>query len=152
MVRRRSPRYYRLIGAIGTNRVVTRLHPHFHRVSRGRLFGRVLGVSNVVLETTGARSGRARPVPVFAMEDGDALIVVGSNAGKPDEPGWASNLRAHPTLAVRHARRVRSMHAREVAGTERDRAWAIAVDAYPGFEDYARRTSRHIPVFVLEPA
>jgi deazaflavin-dependent oxidoreductase (nitroreductase family) len=152
MAKRRSPRYYRLIGAIGTNRVVTRLHPRVHRASRGRLFGRVLGVSNVVLETTGARSGLARPVPLFAMEDGEALIVVASNAGKPGEPAWAANLRVHPSLRVRHGRRVRTMRARELDGDERERAWSIAAHAYPGYDDYATWTSRHIAVFVLEPA
>jgi F420H(2)-dependent quinone reductase len=152
MAKRRSPRYYRLIGAIGTNRVVTRLHPRVHRASGGRLFANVLGVPNVVLETTGARSGLPRPVPVFAMGDGDALIVVASNAGKPGEPAWAANLRVHPTLAVRHGRRVRTMQARELDGEERERAWAIAARAYPGYDDYATRTSRRIAVFVLEPA
>jgi F420H(2)-dependent quinone reductase len=152
MAKRRSTRYYRLIGAIGTNRVVTRAHPRVHRASGGRLFARVLGVSNVVLETTGARSGQARPVPVFAMEDGDALVVVASNAGKPDEPAWAANLRAHPVLTVRHGRQVRTMRARELDGEQRERAWAIAAHAYPGYDDYATWTSRRIAVFVLEPA
>ena len=152
MTKRRSPRYYRLIGAIGTNRVVTRLHPVVYRATGGRLFSRVLGLTNVVLETTGARTGRPRPVPVFAMEDGGSLIVIASNGGKGEAPAWAANLRTHPVLPVRQARRVRTMSARELAGAERERAWAIATAAYPGYDDYAARTPRPIAVFALEPA
>ncbi|HEY3334884.1 MAG TPA: nitroreductase/quinone reductase family protein [Candidatus Limnocylindrales bacterium] len=151
MVKRRSSRYYRVIGAIGTNRLVTRLHPVVYRASGGRLFGRVLGITTVVLEATGARSGLPRPVPVFAMEDGEALIVIASNGGKPDGPAWAANLRAHPTLAIRHRRRVRTMRARELEGAERARAWAIATAAYPGYDDYAARIPHKIPVFAMEP-
>ncbi len=152
MVKRRSSRYYRAIGVIGTNRLVTRLHPVAYRASGGRLFSRVLGVTNVVLETTGARSGLPRPVPVFGVEDGDSLIVIASNSGRRVEPAWAANLRAHPTLPVRQARRVRTMRARELEGDERARAWSIAIASYPGFDDYAAWNTRTIPVFALEPA
>lgn len=152
MATRRSPRFYRFLGWVGTSRVVTRLHPIVYRLSGGRLFTRVVGVTNVVLEATGARSGKPRPTPVFAVEDGDALIVIASNAGKDRAPAWAANLRAHPVLPVRVGRVTRTMRARELEGDEREHAWATAVAAYPGFADYATWTTRHIPVFRLEPA
>ena len=152
MVKRRSTRYYRLIGAIGTNRLVTRLHPIVYRASGGRLFSRILGLTNVVLETTGARSGLPRPVPVFAIENRASLLVIASNGGRGEAPAWASNVRAHPVLPVRHGRVVRTMRARQLEGDERARAWSIAARAYPGFDDYAARTPTPIAVFALEPA
>jgi deazaflavin-dependent oxidoreductase (nitroreductase family) len=152
MAKRQSPRFYRVIAWIGTSRIVTWLHPIVYRASGGRLFTRILGVTNVVLEATGARSGEPRPAPVFAVEDGDRLIVIASNGGQDRVPAWAANLRANPVLPVRVGRATRTMRARELDGDEREHAWALAVAAYPGFQDYASWTPRRIPVFALEPA
>jgi deazaflavin-dependent oxidoreductase (nitroreductase family) len=78
-------------------------------------------------------------------------VVVGSNAGRGSDPAWVANLRAQPAVRVRVGRRERALRAREVHGEERERAWALAAAAFPGYEVYATRTSRAIPVFVLEP-
>jgi deazaflavin-dependent oxidoreductase (nitroreductase family) len=152
MATRRSSRFYWLIGAIGTNRLVTRVHPVAYRLAGGRgPFGRNLGVRNVIVETVGRRSGRVRGIPLYAFEDDDRLVVIGSNMGRDREPAWVANLRAHPSTRVRAGREVRAMRARIADGAERDRLWALAADGYPGYEDYARWTTRTIPVVVLEP-
>ena len=44
------------------------------------------------------------------------------------------------------------MVAREVTGDEKAEWWERAVAAYPPYADYQAKTSRVIPVFVLEPA
>jgi deazaflavin-dependent oxidoreductase (nitroreductase family) len=106
---------------------------------------------NVILVTTGRTSGRRREVPLFAAEDGDRLVVVGSNAGRATDPAWVANLRANPDVHVLVGADERAARAREVDGGERDRLWAIAAAQYPGYEDYATWTDRRIPVFVLEP-
>ena len=153
MAIRRSPRVYRLIGRFGTNRLVTRLHARAYRLAGGRgPLGRNLGVLNVVVIATGHSTGRRREVPLFAAEDGDRLVVVGSNAGGDRDPAWVANLRANPDVHVLVGPRQRSVRAREVHGEERDRLWAMAAGAYPGYDDYARWTERRIPVFALEPA
>lgn len=153
MVTRRSARTYWLIGRFGTSRVVTRLHPFVYRATGGRGFvGRTLGVRNVIVETVGRRSGRVREIPLFAAEDGERLVVIGSNSGRDREPAWVGNLRANPDVRVRVGRDLRSMRARETEGEEREQMWALAAASYPGYEDYAAWTTRHIPVLVLEPA
>jgi len=152
MTDRRSPRTYRLIGAVGTSRLITRIHPVVYRVTGGRGFiGRNFGMRNVVLATTGRTSGRRIEVPLYAAEDGDTLIVVGSNGGKVNDPSWVANLRATPELTVRLGKQERPVRAREVEGEERDRLWAIAAAGFPGYNLYAKRTDRHIAVFALEP-
>ena len=152
MATRRSSRFYWLIGAIGTNRLVTRIHPVAYRLAGGRgPLGRNLGVRNVIVETVGRRSGRVREIPLYAFEDGDNLIVIGSNMGRDREPAWVDNLRSHPTTRVRVGRDVRPMRARVAEGDERGRLWALAAKGYPGYDDYARWTDRSIPVVVLEP-
>ena len=153
MTTRRSARVYWLIGRIGTSRLVSRLHPHVYRLTGGRWFvGRNFGVLNVIVTTVGRRSGRVREIPLYAFEDGPRLVVIGSYMGRPEEPAWVGNLQAHPEARVRVGRQVRSMLARVVEGEERERLWSLAATGYPGYDDYARWTSRTIPVVVLEPA
>jgi deazaflavin-dependent oxidoreductase (nitroreductase family) len=152
MATRRSSRFYWLIGAIGTNRLVTRIHPVAYRLARGRgPLGRNLGVRNVIVETVGRRSGTVREIPLYAFADGDRFVVIGSNMGRDREPAWVGNLRAHPSTRVRVGRDVVPMHATVAEGEERERLWALAARGYPGYDDYARWTTRTIPVVVLEP-
>ena len=154
MTTRRSARVYRLVGAVGTSRLVTRLHPVVYRLTGGRGpgIGEVLGMRQVILETTGRTSGRRIDVPLFAAPDGERLVIIGSNGGKVDDPKWVANLRAHPEITVRRGKQEQPMTAREVDGDERDRLWAIAAAGFPGYENYAKRAAhRRIPVFALEP-
>jgi deazaflavin-dependent oxidoreductase (nitroreductase family) len=155
MTTRRSARVYRLIGAVGTNRLVTRLHPVAYRVTGGRgpWIGEALGMRQVILETTGRTSGRRIDVPLFAAPDGERLVIVGSNGGKAKDPAWVGNLRASPEITVRAGKRTLEMTAREVEGEERERLWAIAAAGFPGYDLYAKRTAgvREIAVFALEP-
>ena len=106
---------------------------------------------SVILGTTGRTSGRAIDVTLYAAEDGDRLVVVGSNGGKARDPSWVANLRAHPAVTVRVGNEHRDVHAREVDGDERERLWAIAVAGFPMYASFARRAPRGIPVFALEP-
>jgi deazaflavin-dependent oxidoreductase (nitroreductase family) len=152
MTTRRSSRTYRLIGWVGTRRLVTRLHPVAFRVTGGHgPFGRLLGMEFVIVHTTGRVSGRAIDVPLFATPDGGRYVLVASNGGRPREPSWAANLRANPGVAVKARGRERPMRARELEGDERGRAWALAAAVYPGYDDYARWWApKRIPVFLLE--
>jgi F420H(2)-dependent quinone reductase len=105
---------------------------------------------NVTLTTTGRRSGEPRSVPLYAWEDADRLVVVGSQGGSPKDPHWARNLRAHPRATVKKGRQVLDVRASEVEAAERDRLWRIVVEAFPLYATYQRKTKRVIPLFVLE--
>ena len=61
------------------------------------------------------------------------------------------NLRDNPRATIKQGRDVRGVVAREVDGAERDRLWALVTREFPLYETYQRRTSRRIPLFVLEP-
>lgn len=152
MATQRSESFHRLIGRIGTSRLITRLHPPVYRLTGGRwIVGRYLGVLNVIVITTGARTGRRREVPLFAFEDGPNLVIIGSNAGSDREPAWVGNLRATPDARVLVGREERPVRARETQGAERARLWSLAATGYPGYESYARWAHRQIPVIALEP-
>jgi deazaflavin-dependent oxidoreductase (nitroreductase family) len=153
MATRRSSALYWIIGRVGTSRIVSRLHPRVYRLTGGRgVIGRSMGMRHVVVTTVGRRTGTLREIALYATEDGPRLLLVGSFAGRDRDPAWVGNLAAHPEAAVRIGREVRRMRARVAEGEDRDRAWALAVDAYPGYEAYQRWTRRRIPVVVLEPA
>jgi deazaflavin-dependent oxidoreductase (nitroreductase family) len=85
------------------------------------------------------------------MRDGANVIVIGSNAGNTNEPGWSFNLKANPEAHVEIGAQHGDVRARVADGEERERLWRAMNSEYEGFEDYDARTSRDIAVFVLEP-
>jgi deazaflavin-dependent oxidoreductase (nitroreductase family) len=103
----------------------------------------------VTLTTTGRRTGERREAALYAFQDGERLVIVGSSAGRARDPAWALNLRANPRAEVRRGPQTRAVVAREVDGEERDRLWALVCAAFPLYATYQRRTSRRIPLFVL---
>jgi deazaflavin-dependent oxidoreductase (nitroreductase family) len=105
------------------------------------------------LTTAGSRSGQPREVRLYGWEDGDRIVVVGSRGGAAGDPAWAGNLRAEPRARLVIGGDERSVVAREVSDdAERRRLWDLVTDAFPLYATYQRRTSRQIPLFVLEPA
>jgi deazaflavin-dependent oxidoreductase (nitroreductase family) len=105
-----------------------------------------------MLTTTGRRSRKPRLVTLYGFADGDRVVVVGSWGGAATDPAWVCNLRAHPRATLRSGREERAVTAHEAAGAERARLWTLVRDAFPLYATYQRRTSRLIPLFVLEPA
>ena len=105
---------------------------------------------SVKLTTTGRRSGTPRQVTLYAFEDGDRLIVVGSQGGAAKDPAWVGNLRAEPRATVKQGREARAVRAQEVDGTDRDRLWTLVTKGFPLYASYQRKTDRLIPLFALE--
>lgn len=108
------------------------------------------GLPVVVLTMRGARTGKVRKVPVMRVEHDGLYAAVASVGGAPENPRWYANLVAHPTVELRDRDAIRTVTAREVFGDERTQWWARAVEAYPPYAEYQTRTTRTIPVFVLE--
>jgi deazaflavin-dependent oxidoreductase (nitroreductase family) len=106
----------------------------------------------ITLTITGRHSGQAREVRLYAFADGDEdLVITGSWAGRPNDPGWVLDLRAEPRASVRRGRTETPVRAREAQGPERERLWQLVCAGFPLYESYQRRTSRAFPIFVLEP-
>ena len=110
------------------------------------------GLPVVIITNRGVRSGKVRKTPVMRVEHDGRYAAVGSQGGAPANPGWVYNFRAHPEVELQDGPVKRRMVAREVTGDERARWWERAVAAYPPYAEYQQRTTRVIPVFVLEPA
>jgi F420H(2)-dependent quinone reductase len=105
----------------------------------------------LLLTTTGRRSGQQRTAPVVFMDDGERVVVIGSNTGSDRAPAWSLNLKADPECEVQIRGRRRPRRARIADGEERAELWQAMNAQYGGFDDYEKRTSRDIAVFVLEP-
>ena len=110
------------------------------------------GMPVVLLTLKGARSGKVRKIPVMRVEHDGRYAAVASIGGAPKNPVWYYNLSANPNITLQDGQSVREMVAREVTGPEKEEWWARAVAAYPDYAEYQAKTSRVIPVFVLEPA
>ena len=107
----------------------------------------------IIVTNVGNKTGGIRKTPLMRVKDGDNYVLVGSRGGAPKHPEWVYNLRANGDVEVRDLTEVYSMRVREVEDDgERSRLWALAVEAFPPYEEYQTRTSRRIPVFVAEPA
>lgn len=109
------------------------------------------GMPVVVLTTQGARSGKLRKSPVMRVEHDGRYAVVASLGGAPKNPSWYFNLRENPHVELQDGPRKGEMTAREVTGDEKRRWWDRAVEAFPDYAEYQKKTTREIPVFVLEP-
>ena len=109
------------------------------------------GLPVIVLTTRGAKSGKIRKTPLMRVADGGRYAVVASLGGAPKHPVWYYNVKAEPRVELQDGPVKQDMLAREVTGDEKAKWWDVAVQAYPDYADYQRRTDREIPVFVLEP-
>ncbi len=136
-------------------RVQQRTDRLVYELTRGRttVSSWLSGLPVVMLTTTGAKTGRRRTVPVLGFPDGDRLVVIASNYGRPHHPAWYHNLRAHPQATVTVHGAMRDVEAHEQTGHERDRCFRQAATMHPGFDVYQERASiRRIPVLRLEPS
>ena len=104
----------------------------------------------VLFTTTGAKSGKRRYVPLMRVEEDGRYAMVASKGGDPAHPSWYHNVQANPTVTVQDGDKVVTLTAREVDGAEREHWWELAVAAYPPYAEYQTKTTRLIPVFVLE--
>ncbi len=132
-------------------KVTSRVDPWILRRTDGR-WSTVIGQPVLLVTNKGAKSGRLRETALVYGVDGDAILLVASKGGAPKHPAWYHNLRAHPECDVIAKGRSGRYRARELAGVERERAWAIVTDVYNGYDVYqARAGGRTIPVLHLEP-
>jgi deazaflavin-dependent oxidoreductase (nitroreductase family) len=106
----------------------------------------------VDLKTTGRRSGQPRSSMLTSpVQEGDKIVLVASRGGDPQHPGWYHNIKANPDVEVTMRGGRKPMHARVATKEEKDRLWPQVVKKYRGYGQYQTRTTRDIPLVILEP-
>jgi deazaflavin-dependent oxidoreductase (nitroreductase family) len=120
------------------------------RSNNGKVGGQFGNAPLVLLTTTGAKSGKPHTTPVVYTRDGDDLVVIASMGGAPKSPAWYHNLVANPQVTVELPGETYTAKARVTEGEERDRLFRAQADLMPNFDEYQTKTTRVIPVVVLE--
>ena len=120
------------------------------RASGGKVRGPAEGSTLLLLHTKGARSGAERVTPVAYQMLADGWAVFATHAGAPEHPAWFHNLVAHPETTIEIGTETIPVRARVAAGEERARIWDLQKAFYPRYARYEVRTSREIPVVILE--
>jgi deazaflavin-dependent oxidoreductase (nitroreductase family) len=120
------------------------------RANEGKVGGMFEGSPMLILHTIGARTGNERVTPLVYQADGDRVVIFASKGGAPENPAWFHNLVAHPDVTVEIGTETVPVRARVADGDERERLWARQKELMPGFGDYEAKTTRQIPVVVLD--
>jgi deazaflavin-dependent oxidoreductase (nitroreductase family) len=108
------------------------------------------GTTALILTTRGRRSGEPRNAPLIYGQHGDDYLVVASKGGAPEHPSWYHNLSAEQEVTVQVLGDRFKAKARTASPEERPELWRIMTKEWPPYDEYQQKTSREIPVVVLE--
>jgi deazaflavin-dependent oxidoreductase (nitroreductase family) len=122
-----------------------------YEATNGEEAGTLRGRPVIVLTSIGAKTGKLRKTALMRVEHDGTYAVVASLGGAPRHPVWYHNLKANPHVELQDGATKRDYIAREVTGDEKATWWARSVVTWPDYARYQTRTTREIPVFVLEP-
>lgn len=110
------------------------------------------GLPCIIITHKGGKTGGIRKIPVMKVKVDDSYVLIGSYGGRPKNPVWVYNLRAHTDVEIRDGTEVMKMQVREVHDDpERQKLWDAGAAVFPPYTEYKAKTDRKIPVFVAEP-
>ena len=122
------------------------------RANEGKVGGMFAGAPMILITHKGAKSGKEYTSPLVYTRDADNVVIIASKGGAPEDPQWFRNLVANPDVTVEIGTEKYAGHARVAAGAVRDRLFRAQADLMPNFDEYASKTTRTIPVVVIERA
>ena len=120
------------------------------RANAGVVGGYFAGKPMALVTHTGAKTGTPRVTPLVCSTDTGRVVIIASMGGAPTNPAWYHNMIANPTVTVEVGSESYTARAIEVTGDERQRLYDQQVAIMPQFAEYAAKTTRTIPVLVLE--
>jgi deazaflavin-dependent oxidoreductase (nitroreductase family) len=133
-------------------RYMSRLNTFLYRLSGGRVFGKWLhGAPIGLLGHRGRKSGQTYTSPLLYLEDGKRLLIVASKGGMSKHPLWYLNLKANPDCEFEIGSTKRRYRARTASPEEKKSYWPRVTAMYPDYDGYQARTTRDIPLVILEP-
>ncbi len=120
------------------------------RANQGKVGGQFANAPLLLLTTVGAKTGRSLTKPLAYTKDGDRIVIIASYAGAPKNPAWFNNLVANPVVTVELGSERFQARANVITGAERQRLYDNQAQQMSIFTDYQNKTTRQIPVVVLE--
>ena len=127
-------------------------HVRVYRETNGEKGYMWNGVPTLLLTMTGRKSGQKRTIPIIYTPVGDKYVIIASKGGSATHPAWYLNVSEYPDVEVQVRGDVFAGKARSAPSPEREELWAEAVRAWPNYDIYQSRTTRQIPVVVIERA
>jgi len=120
------------------------------RANGGKVGGQMENIPLLLVTMKGAKSGRTITLPLAYSKDGNRFVVIASYAGAPHNPSWYHNLVAHPDVTIELGGEKFQAKVSIAQGAERDRLFKQQADQLPIFNEYQQKTTRRIPVIVIE--
>ena len=108
------------------------------------------GAPTLLLTTTSRNTGSPYTTPLIYGRDDDRYLIVASRDGAPQHPGWYRNLAKHPDVELQVLADRFPARARTATPEEKPALWGIMTKIWPAYDEYQTRTTRQIPVVVLE--
>jgi deazaflavin-dependent oxidoreductase (nitroreductase family) len=131
-------------------KLASSIHTALYRATGGKFGGEVKKAPILLLTVKGRKTGKQRTTPLMYGRDGGNLVLIASVGGAPHHPAWYHNLKGEKA-EVQVGKERRRVRARDAEGEERERLWSQMVGIYPTYAEYQKKTTRRIPVVVLEP-
>jgi deazaflavin-dependent oxidoreductase (nitroreductase family) len=121
------------------------------RTNHGKVGGYFEGRPLLLLTMRGAKTGRERTTPLAYFADGERFVIFATKGGAPTNPAWYYNVAANPDVTIEVGDRRLQAKARVTAEPERSELYQRQAERWPAFAEYPKKTSRTIPVIVLDP-
>ena len=136
---------------MGIGTTFLKLHVKVYQKTGGKIGGDLFGNPILLLHTVGRKSGKAYILPLTFFQDDTKYVIIGSNGGQDRHPGWYYNLQSQPETAVQIKDTLINVHAKLAKGEERELLWQKICNKHAQYPKYQAKTTRKIPLFVLEP-
>ena len=143
-------KYIRYVPSASNIKRIGVWHVRLYRATRGLIGKRADGLDILLLTTVGRKTAIERTVPLPYFRDGSRYVLIASFGGNEKNPAWLHNLQAKPAVRLQVGARRFDAKAEIVQGQERERIWSELTREYPRYLNYQAKTTRQIPVVVLE--
>jgi deazaflavin-dependent oxidoreductase (nitroreductase family) len=121
------------------------------RRTNGNSMATLNGMPILLLNTVGRKSKKKRTTPVMYIRDGENYVITASNSGNVHAPGWFYNLQSTPRVTIEVPGNQLQVISSLIPPEEKHRLWAQLIDRAPFFDGYRKKTTREIPMILLQP-
>ena len=127
---------------------LTKLHRLLFNKFGLRSLGSLLGNPICIITTVGRKSGNPIVIPLLTIRHQDDYILVASHGGAPNNPAWVYNLIHEPRIKMTVKSKTYNMFAKILSDEEKENIWPIIIKAGPFYDEYQKKITRNIPVFL----